>query len=165
MVPVPDRPGDRADELEGGTGAAAGRGQPEGVGWQPDDGVSAGAGRGDVGVGNRPPTTAGTGGLHHRRLAGIRQPTPPQTRAANGAVNKYKNGTLVIRAVSGPTISAQRCSLLKPVSFESSTKTFRLFFLRLSTNSLPMKIRLVDGMVPADAAATMTGAPPGWDDI
>src|SRR5580698_5103439 len=89
MVPVPDRPGDRADELEGGTGAAAGRGQPEGVGWQPDDGGSAGAGRGDVGVGNRPPTTAGTGGLHHRRLAGIRQPTPPQTRAANGAVNKY----------------------------------------------------------------------------
>src|SRR5580692_11168540 len=123
MVPVPDRPGDRADELEGGTGAAAGRGQPEGVGWQPDDGGSAGAGRGDVGVGNRPPTTAGTGGLHHRRLAGIRQPTPPQTRAANGAVNKYIRPSMLTQSPGfgdclapfiSPTAVAQPCGNKPP---------------------------------------------------
>src|SRR6266700_4394725 len=89
MVPVPDRPGDRTDQLEGGAGAAAGGGQPEGVGRQPDGGRGARPGRADVGAGDRPPPGAGSGGLPQRRRAGVRQPAPPQTYTATGAVNKY----------------------------------------------------------------------------
>src|SRR5438034_4232368 len=99
MVPVPDRPGDRADQLEGGAGAAAGGGQPEGVGRQPDGGRGVGTGRVDVGVGDRPPAGASDGGLPQRRHAGVRQPTHAQTYTATGAVNKYIPWRLASRTI------------------------------------------------------------------
>src|SRR4029079_5395096 len=89
MVPVPDRPGDRADQLEGRAGAAAGGREPEGVGRQPHGGRGARPRRADVGARDRPPTGAGNGRLHRCRLAGVWQPTHRPTGTATGTVNKY----------------------------------------------------------------------------
>src|SRR5580765_2281213 len=90
MVPVPDRSGDRADQLEGRAGAAAGGREPEGVGRQPHGGRGARPRRADVGARDRPPTGAGNGRLHRCRLAGVWQPTHPPTGTATGTVNKYE---------------------------------------------------------------------------
>src|SRR6478736_5900343 len=98
MVPVPDRSGDRADQLEGRAGAAAGGREPEGVGRQPHGGRGARPRRADVGARDRPPTGAGNGRLHRCRLAGVWQPTHPPTGTATGTVNKYvKTGSFSFR--------------------------------------------------------------------
>src|SRR5581483_4540163 len=89
MVRVPDQPGHRSDQLEGGAGPAPGGGEPEGLGRQPHPGGRARPRGPDVGAGDVPPAGACGAGSCQPHASLLRELVASPTGAATNALNKY----------------------------------------------------------------------------